>query len=171
MYEHRGTTDRYDIGRQVSGGSHFSSDRDRRGQFGPSFNRNTEGSSRWEQERDWGQHSAQRFRGKGPKGYQRSDERIREDINDRLSDSDDIDATEIELTVQNGEVTLTGTVAYRTEKRIAEDIADSVSGVKNVENRIRLGQQNPTESESGRSTSSRGGSNGSKTKHTNMSES
>src|SRR4030095_1968319 len=40
----------------------------------------------------------------------------------------------------NAEVTLTGTVNTRDDKRLAEDIAESVSGVSNVENRLRVTQ-------------------------------
>ncbi|HEX6915424.1 MAG TPA: BON domain-containing protein [Chitinophagaceae bacterium] len=81
-------------------------------------------------------------RGKGPKGYQRSDERIREDISDRLSDDDYVDASDIEIEVNGPEVVLKGTVTTRAEKRRAEDIAESVSGVQNVENRLRCTQPN-----------------------------
>lgn len=81
----------------------------------------------------------QRQRGKGPKSYRRSDERIREDVNDRLSEGY-LDASEIEVLVAEGVVTLTGTVNSRSDKRRAEDIADDVSGVKNVENRLRVQQ-------------------------------
>jgi len=83
-----------------------------------------------------GQH-----RGKGPKGYKRSDERIKEDINDRLSDDPRIDASEIEVTVTNGEVTLSGTVENRQDRRHAEDLAEAVSGVSYVQNNLRVGQQ------------------------------
>ncbi|HET9055074.1 MAG TPA: BON domain-containing protein [Cyclobacteriaceae bacterium] len=97
-------------------------------------------------------------RGKGPKGYKRSDERIREDINDRLSDDDSLDASEIEVDVKNGEVILRGTVSERSDKRRAEDVAESVSGVSNVENRIRM-ESNASDSNSsgalGRETSSK----------------
>lgn len=79
-------------------------------------------------------------RGRGPKGYRRSDERIREDVNDRLGDDYYIDASDIEVMVSNTEVTLTGTVPSRNDKRRAEDIAESVSGVTNVENRLRVKQ-------------------------------
>jgi osmotically-inducible protein OsmY len=79
-------------------------------------------------------------RGRGPKGYRRSDERIKEDVNDRLSDDYYIDASDIEVMVSNTEVTLTGTVNSRDDKRRAEDIAESVSGVTNVENRLRVKQ-------------------------------
>jgi osmotically-inducible protein OsmY len=77
-------------------------------------------------------------RGKGPKNYKRSDERILEDINNRLTDEWNIDASDIEVTVTNGEVILTGFVADRYQKRRAADIADDVYGVTNVENRIKI---------------------------------
>jgi CBS domain-containing protein len=79
-------------------------------------------------------------RGRGPKGYQRSDDRIREDVNERLTDDVMIDASEIEVAVQNREVTLTGTVRNRDEKRRAEDVAESVPGVTHVQNNLRVGQ-------------------------------
>ena len=78
--------------------------------------------------------------GRGPRGYQRSDDRIREDINERLTDDAMIDASEIEVAVQNREVTLTGSVRDRNEKRRAEDIAEAVSGVGHVQNNLRIGQ-------------------------------
>jgi hypothetical protein len=77
-------------------------------------------------------------KGKGPRGYQRSDERIRDDINDRLADDSFIDASDVEVNVRNSDVTLSGTVESRDAKRRAEDIGESVSGVKNVENRLRV---------------------------------
>jgi osmotically-inducible protein OsmY len=80
----------------------------------------------------------EQFRGRGPKGYRRSDERIREDVNDRLSDDNYLDASDIEVAVSETLVTLTGTVRTRIDKRRAEDIAESVSGVTNVENRLRV---------------------------------
>jgi hypothetical protein len=82
--------------------------------------------------------------GRGPKGYQRSDDRIREDINERLTDDAMIDASEIDVQVQNREVTLTGTVRDRNEKRRAEDVAESVSGVSHVQNNLRVGQSQGT---------------------------
>ena len=80
------------------------------------------------------------YRGRGPKGYRRSDERIKEDVNDRLSDDYYLDASDVEVMVENTEVTLTGTVRNRNDKRRAEDLAESVSGVTNVENRLRVKQ-------------------------------
>jgi hypothetical protein len=77
------------------------------------------------------------FYGKGPKGYTRSDERIREDVCDRLSADDELDASDITVTVSAGEVTLEGMVPDRRSKHRAEDLSDSVAGVTDVHNRLR----------------------------------
>lgn len=82
-----------------------------------------------------------RYTGKGPRSYQRSDDRILEDMNDRLYDDPYLDASDIEVSVSNGEIILTGTVEDRAEKRRAEDLGESVSGAKNVENRLRVRKQ------------------------------
>lgn len=79
------------------------------------------------------------YRGRGPKGYRRADERIHEEICDRLTAHGAIDATGIEVHVDTGEVTLEGTVADRRMKRLAEAVVDSVRGVVDVHNRLRLG--------------------------------
>jgi hypothetical protein len=79
-------------------------------------------------------------RGRGPRNYRRSDERITEDINERLTDARDVDATEIQVHVSAGEVTLTGTVDHRSARRRAEEIAEEVSGVSYVMNNLRVRQ-------------------------------
>jgi osmotically-inducible protein OsmY len=84
------------------------------------------------------------YRGREPRGYKRSDERIREDLNDRLTDAPYLDASDIDVSVNNCEVTLSGTVENRLAKRRAEDIAESVSGVTNVQNSLRVSQQDAT---------------------------
>ena len=91
------------------------------------------------------------FRGRGPKGYRRSDDRIKEDVSERLRDDPNIDASEIEVEVQNGIVTLTGTVNSRREKRAAADCAEDVSGVDDVTNNLRV-QKDGDRSDSGRSS-------------------
>ncbi len=88
-----------------------------------------------ERETSYGRHA-----GRGPKGYQRSDERIREDVCVRLTDHPEIDASDIEVRVDSGEVTLSGTVDERPTKRMAEDVAASVNGVRDVHNQLRVGQ-------------------------------
>lgn len=79
-----------------------------------------------------------RYTGLGPRGWRRSDERIREDVNERLTDHPDIDATDIEVRVEAGEVTLAGALESRVIKRLAEDVAESVSGVRDVRNELRV---------------------------------
>jgi osmotically-inducible protein OsmY len=86
-----------------------------------------------EHRREMDQH-----RGKGPKGYVRTDERIREDVNDRLSDDPMLDASDIEVIVAGGEVTLNGFITTRQDKRRAEDIVETVSGVRHVQNNLRV---------------------------------
>jgi hypothetical protein len=76
--------------------------------------------------------------GRGPRGYRRSDERIREDICERMSQHGELDASDIEVTVLNGEVTLQGTVPGRADKRLAEDLVEDVSGVHDVHNQLRV---------------------------------
>ena len=78
------------------------------------------------------------YKGKGPRSYKRRDDRILEDINDRLCDDPYLDASDIEVGVKDGEAILTGTVESREAKRMAADIAENVTGVKNVENRLRV---------------------------------
>lgn len=98
------------------------------------------GDEEAERRRDQDMRQAGYHRGRGPKGYQRSDARILEDVNDRLTDDPHIDASEIEVSVSDREVTLSGTVNSRFEKRHAEDIAESVSGVTHVQNNLRVQQ-------------------------------
>jgi len=83
-------------------------------------------------------------RGRGPRGYVPSDqpgsedERIREGVKRHLTDDWHLDATDIDVAVTNGEVTLTGTVDSRIAKCLAEDCADSVLGVRDVTNNLRI---------------------------------
>jgi osmotically-inducible protein OsmY len=77
-------------------------------------------------------------RGMGPSDYTRSDERIREDANDRLTDDPRVNARNVSVSVENGEVTLSGTVSSREDKRRAEDCVDAISGVKHVQNNLRV---------------------------------
>jgi osmotically-inducible protein OsmY len=78
------------------------------------------------------------YAGRGPKGYKRSDERIREDVSEALTRSHEVDATNIEVAVNDGIVTLTGSVDDRHAKRMAEDVAQDVSGVRDVQNQLRV---------------------------------
>ena len=77
-------------------------------------------------------------RGKGPAGYTRSKERILEDANERLMDDSLLDASKITVSCKDNEITLDGTVDSRSAKRRAEDIVEDVSGVKHVQNNLRV---------------------------------
>jgi len=77
-------------------------------------------------------------RGRGPKGYKRSDARIDEEVHERLTDDPWLDASEIGVAVSGGEVTLTGTVDDREAKHRAERIVEDLSGVNHVQNNIRV---------------------------------
>lgn len=89
-------------------------------------------------ERSYSQYSAGHYYGRGPKGYQRSDDRIRDDVCDCLTRDPRVDASEIEVAVKDGDVILTGTIGDRRQKRAAEDAIEDVLGVKDIHNRIRI---------------------------------
>ena len=91
-------------------------------------------------------------RGRGPRGYQRADERIREDVCERLTDDEHIDASDIEVTVANCEVTLSGTLRSRNAKRRSEHIAELVRGVKDVHNLIRVVDEQTRQTDVARNT-------------------
>jgi osmotically-inducible protein OsmY len=76
--------------------------------------------------------------GRGPRGYRRGDERIREDVCDRLTDDPRIDASDIDIQVKEGEVTLAGSVRSRDEKRFTEDLVERISGVRDVNNHLKV---------------------------------
>ena len=78
------------------------------------------------------------FSGLGPKGYTRGDDRIFEEVCERLSWDDEVDATDISVRVADGEVTLAGSVDTRHMKRLAEQLAEHVLGVKDVLNTISV---------------------------------
>lgn len=90
-------------------------------------------------ERSWypGYGMSRPFQGKGPKGYVRSDERIHEEVCELLSDGH-LDASDIDVTVKDGEVTLMGTVCDRRTKRLAEELVEGVRGIKDIQNQLRI---------------------------------
>lgn len=85
--------------------------------------------------RDWDDVPRDR---QGPRGYTRSDERIREHICERLARHHILEVSDVEVAVNEGCVTLEGTVPDRYMKHAIEDTADNCWGVKDVDNRIRV---------------------------------
>jgi osmotically-inducible protein OsmY len=132
--------DMYDRGGS-RGGSHIpprNYDRDERG----FFDRATDEVMSWFGDDDAARRrkmdSREDHRGKGPQGYTRSKERILEDANERLMHDSALDASRITVTCEDNEITLNGTVDSRWAKRRAEDIVEDVSGVKHVQNNLRV---------------------------------
>jgi hypothetical protein len=78
------------------------------------------------------------FAGRGPRGYRRSDQTIFEEVCERLTAHGYIDATEIDVDVRQGIVTLAGTARDRRQKRLAEETIENVAGVQDVQNGLRL---------------------------------
>jgi hypothetical protein len=104
--------------------------------YGGPYGAQRSGAGEWASTERWrvpGPHA-----GRGPRGYQRSDDRILEELNDRLTAHGLIDASDIDTRVEQGEVTLEGFVDSREAKRAAEDVADDIVGVRDVHNRLRL---------------------------------
>lgn len=108
------------------------------GGYGQYGNREDDQRFRSQRHGDAGMRTQGQFRGRGPKGYSRSDERMTEDLNERLTDDPLLDASEISVEIKGGVATLQGTVDSRWMKHRAEDIADACSGVQDVRNEIRV---------------------------------
>ena len=83
-------------------------------------------------------------RSRGPKGYQRSDARIREDVCERLMQEDRIDSSEVTVDVYDAVVVLHGSVPERRMKHAIEDVAARCAGVVDVDNRIRVSAPSQT---------------------------
>jgi hypothetical protein len=84
-----------------------------------------------------------RYSGRGPKGYVRSDVAIEEDVHVVLTQSPDIDGSDVRVRIRGGEVTLEGTVPDRAMKRAAEEAVEAVRGVRDVVNRLRVASVMP----------------------------
>lgn len=96
-------------------------------------------------------------RGRGPRGYTRSDERIREEICECLAADSLLDASDIEVKVMEGDVSLAGSVGDRAARRRAEDLTEQVSGVRNVINGLRVVIDRAGVGERGRGPQSKAG--------------
>ncbi|MCY0989424.1 BON domain-containing protein [Nannocystis sp. ILAH1] len=80
-----------------------------------------------------------RYVGCGPRSYRRSDARIAEDINEALTWHPDIDASEVEVAVERGNVTLTGLVYDPQTRRLIVELALQTAGVAELDDRMSIG--------------------------------
>lgn len=77
-------------------------------------------------------------RGRGPQGYQRSDDRLKELVCERLTDDPRIDASNITVDVTGQTVKLTGSVDARHTKYQVEELVERLGGVKDIDNQLRV---------------------------------
>lgn len=77
------------------------------------------------------------FSGLGPLGYDSAGDPLGEAVASRLTVHGHVDATHIEVVIDNGEVLLAGTVDSETTKRLAEEAVRSVDGVSRVQNLLQ----------------------------------
>lgn len=96
------------------------------------------------------------FRGIGPRNYARRNERILEDVCDRLQHHAAVDASGFEVLVEEGEVTLVGSVPSRRMKKLAEAVSEEVVGVRDVHNRLRIGPPSEGDGDSASASSEDG---------------
>lgn len=89
--------------------------------------------------RDDRQRAGQPHTRRGPKNYSRSDEMVLGDVCERMALNPDLDASDLTVDIAEGVIRLGGTVTDRRQKRLAEEIADHVYGVRDVENHVRIG--------------------------------
>jgi hypothetical protein len=78
------------------------------------------------------------YEGRGPKGWRRSDESIRDDACEALYRSWEVDASDIEVDVKEGCIYLRGTVSDRQQKKSAERVVENLQAVEDVHNELRI---------------------------------
>jgi hypothetical protein len=76
-----------------------------------------------------------------PRGERRTDEEIRDEIQGLLVQHSQVDASDIQVSVQDGVVTLSGNVESWLEKQIAESVVRNVLGVLEVNNQLNANRQ------------------------------
>jgi hypothetical protein len=79
-----------------------------------------------------------RYSGRGPRRYRRSDERVHDDVHERLTLHPDIDASEVDVEVRDGTVIVRGIVPDRGQKHLIEDVIENVLGVLDIDNALKV---------------------------------
>jgi hypothetical protein len=74
---------------------------------------------------------------RGAKGWRRPDARILDEVAERIALCG-AHASDVEIRVEDGVVTLTGTVPSREERRLVEEVASEVFGVDDVCGLLRI---------------------------------
>ena len=84
----------------------------------------------------WASEAEGSYRGKGP--AQPADDQIKTAIERILTDDPWLDASGIQVSVQNGIAQLQGAIASRQAKRRAEELTDQIGGVRDVQNQLSI---------------------------------
>ncbi len=93
-----------------------------------------EGQSRAERREEPGR----RLTNSGPRSRRKSDESLTQEIREILTADPELEATDIEVEVEGGAVTLRGAVVDSDARLLAEELVESLSGVREVHNRLRV---------------------------------
>jgi hypothetical protein len=99
------------------------------------------------------------YTGRGPKGYKRSDQQIVEEACQRLERDGEIDASEIEVSAEDGIIRLRGTVHDRRTKRRAEECVESIYGARDIMNELRVSHEGREQWQGGQASQHQGGRN------------
>ena len=80
----------------------------------------------------------QKHYGKGPQGWMHSDQRMYNDVCAALAFSHEVDATDINVNVEDSCVSLNGSVFDHEMKAAATECVENVFGVSEVKNELRI---------------------------------
>jgi osmotically-inducible protein OsmY len=97
---------------------------------------NTWGEEQFRAERR--EEQGRRQTNSGPRGRRKSDESLRQEIREILTADPELEAVDIEVEVEGGAVTLRGTVVDPDARLLAEELVESLAGVREVHNRLRV---------------------------------
>jgi osmotically-inducible protein OsmY len=75
---------------------------------------------------------------RGQRARRRPDETLAQEIREILANDPELDATDVEIEVEGGAVTLSGVVNESDAKLLAEELVETLPGVREVHNRIRV---------------------------------
>lgn len=87
------------------------------------------------------------YAGIGPKQYKRSDDKILDAVHEELTQHPEVDASEVEVQIKDGIVTLSGTIATRHMKETAADCLSNIAGIKEIHNELRIDTTTLTKSQ------------------------
>lgn len=97
---------------------------------------NTWGGEQFRAERR--EEQGRRQTNSGPRSRRKPDESLRQEIREILIADPELEATDIEVEVEGGAVTLRGAVVDSDARLLAEELVESLTGVREVHNRLRV---------------------------------